>query len=60
MPTGIRCSIYLRNEKEHEDLKRAAEDEGRSVSNYLIWLHEVYTGKAGKLRDRSLKKLCNE
>lgn len=46
MPTGIRFSVYVRNRAEYEELKRTARDDGRSVSNYLIWLHEVNIGKA--------------
>lgn len=40
--SGIRISIYVRDENEFKALKEAAKSEKRTVSNYLIRLHELH------------------
>ena len=40
--SGIRISIYVRDEVEFKALKEAARSEKRTVSNYLIRLHELH------------------
>jgi uncharacterized protein (UPF0216 family) len=40
--SGIRVTIYVRDEIEFKVLKEAAKSEKRTVSNYLIRLHELH------------------
>lgn len=45
MLSGVRVSVYVKNDEEFKALKEAAALEKRTVSNYLIWLHELHIGK---------------
>jgi hypothetical protein len=51
MVTGVRVSVYVGDDEEFAALKKAAALEKRTVSNYLIWLHELHIGKLEKRRE---------
>lgn len=46
MSTGIRFSIYVKDEEEYTVLMQTAKEAGRTVSNYLIRLHDINIGRA--------------
>lgn len=43
MATGLRKMIYIPNEQIWQEIQIAAKMDGRSVSNYLVTLHQVST-----------------
>ena len=42
MPTGLRKLIYIPNEEIWQGIQIAAKIDNRSVSNYLVTLHQLY------------------
>ena len=51
MLSGVRVSVYVKDDDEFAVLKEAAALEKRTVSNYLIWLHEMHIGKLERRRE---------
>jgi len=43
MATGLRKIIYIPNEEIWQGIQQAAKMDGRSVSNYLVTLHQLST-----------------
>ena len=43
MATGLRKMIYIPNDEIWQGIQEAAKMDGRSVSNYLVTLHQVPT-----------------
>ena len=40
--SGLRKNIYIKDEEIWDSVKVSAKNQGRSVSNYLIWLHRAF------------------
>lgn len=51
MITGLRKMIYIPNEEIWQRIQEAAKMDGRSVSNYLIMLHQVST-RVGDIKNQ--------
>lgn len=45
--SGVKKMIYIPSQEVWDEVKRAARDDGRSASSYLIWLHRVNIGAVG-------------
>ena len=50
MATGLRKVIYIPNEQIWQGIQIAAKEDGRSVSNYLVTLHQ-HSVRAGDFEE---------